>query len=103
MYEQLLTIVKIVAVTIIAICAIAAGQYALMHGATAEAIYLSSAALIAFLTATFAQKNKPASFTRRHSLPLRYALHPLRSCTLHSTPTSAGASVTSNACQCPER
>ena len=56
MYEQLLTIVKIVAVTIIAICAIVAGQYALMHGATAEAIYLSSAALIAFLTATFAQK-----------------------------------------------
>lgn len=51
-----LTIVKIIAVTVIAVCAITAGQYALLHGATAEAIYLSSAALIAFLTATFAQK-----------------------------------------------
>lgn len=51
-----LIIVKIVAVTVIAVCAITAGQYALLHGATAEAIYLSSAALITFLTATFTQK-----------------------------------------------
>lgn len=51
-------IVKYLAVTSIAIVAILAGQYALAKGVGLQAVYLSSAALVALLTATFVQPKK---------------------------------------------
>lgn len=51
-------IARYCAVTCVAIVAILAGQYALAHGVDSGAVYLSSAALIALLTATFSPTKK---------------------------------------------
>lgn len=51
-------IARYCAVTCVAIVAILAGQYALAHGVEVGAVYLSSAALIALLTATFGSTKK---------------------------------------------
>lgn len=51
-------IVRYCAVTCVAIVAIIAGQYALARGVDVGAVYLSSAALVALLTATFTPSKK---------------------------------------------